>query len=677
MLRGYRAPRTGRSTGALASPLVTAPGPRQSQPDRSRSSLLDLPATILAIGAVLALDPAGWYRFAPAKWLIVLLCSIAVLLVRLFDARLRHIGGERRRAPRSVLVAMAAFVAWLAVCAWQGADPTYAWWGTPERHAGWVLWLVCAVLVWAAAPIRAVISGLQVAGAVLLPVLVIEAFGSSLADNGSERLTGVFGSAAYLGAASCLILPASAWPLWVSIRSGARNRSHLWLPAAGTAGGWLALLGSGTRGAWLAVAAAGSVCALASIRRGTRQVPRRRSSTPAMANAPTLMSVVGLVALTVFALLTTPLSSRAGGSFDGRAAGGASRVDEWRVGIRTLGDRPWLGAGPEGYRIVFSDGVDERYEAEHGRDPQPDRAHNGLLDIGLIGGVPGATAYIGVIATIAVSARRRRRHSGWTAYETAAAVAVTMYLVQQQFLFPLAELEPVAAMLAGGLVACRDGSGPAGRLPDGARPAERAGRTGVVRGAVVPVVAVRAVATTLCVAVMVTAAVRTMDELRDDRVAADAVELAARNQRDAAFQRVAAAGLFGDSAMVRVHLLRASLAPTEADAAAAFDDALRISPGDPIALLQWASFLTATDPARARIEVAALIDNDPLNAQLHLLAGVAALSVGDEAVGETSLLRALELSPTSAGPRQNLIRLYRQQGRDDDAQQLEDQLTAG
>src|SRR5690606_23151568 len=141
---------------------------------------------------------------------------------------------------------------------------------------------------------------------------------------------------------------------------------------------------------------------------------------------------------------------------DDDAPGGRGRIDEWRVATRVIADHPVLGVGPEGYRIAFAGGVDDGYEVAHGRDPQPDRAHSGPLDVTLAGGVPALLAW-GAGAALVVRAAWRALRRG-PPLVAGLAAALVAHLVGQLTLFPLAEVEPVAWLLAGLVLAAAPGA---------------------------------------------------------------------------------------------------------------------------------------------------------------------------------------------------------------------------
>jgi O-antigen ligase/Flp pilus assembly protein TadD len=584
----------------------------------------------LGPAVAVAVDPAGWNPFGPAKWLAVsVLVPLGAALVQAHRP-LRLVGGP--------IVAIGALAGAMALAAAFGVDPLYAWTGTPERHLGvltWVLIAVAFVVGQSLDPTRdgpVLAGGLALAGLVTGGVATAEALGwePSELDVGG-RLSGSFGSPAYLGAAAALLLPAL-----VGIAADAAVTARWIRPAAGVGAATLAVavVGSGARAAWVGLAVAAGVTAWLHRRR----IPRRA----------VVVAVIALVALVVL----TPVGGRSADTFDRAEPGGRGRLDEWRVAARVVADRPLLGAGPEGYRIVFADGVDAEYERAHGRDPLPDRAHSAPLDIALAGGLPALVAWA---AAVALTGRHvvRALRSG-PRWLSGVAAGLLAHLAGQLLLFPTAELEPLAWLLAGVVVAAT-------------------ARTGECRERLLPRAATVAIGA-VAVAALVVGAL----DLVADRRAGDAVAALARGDAATAAARAAdAVSLRPD--VLRLHLLegRALVAAGEGSLAAlhAVDDGLDVSPRDPIARLDRVELLVARAQAtlvpehieRARDEVADLLSDDPDNAALWLQAGVAARLAGDRAEAERAWSRAEDLAPRSAAPSTNLALLHLEAGRLDDA----------
>jgi hypothetical protein len=157
----------------------------------------------------------------------------------------------------------------------------------------------------------------------------------------------------------------------------------------------------------------------------------------------------------------------------------------------------------------------------------------------------------------------------------------------------------------------------------------------------------------LMAALALTAGVADVAADRHARRAADA--LAAGDGATAADAAQAAVRLRPDE--VRLHLLdgRARVADQQGIVAAlaAVDDALVVSPGDPIAVRERARLLVAlADATRApahidaaRAETDRLLARDPVDSTLWALASVAAELDGDHAAADAALARAEELRP--------------------------------
>jgi O-antigen ligase len=327
-----------------------------------------------------------------------------------------------RVAISGVSTPVIAFLGVAGVAAVRGLDPLYAWIGTPDRHFGWLTWLLCAGAL-------VVGRGLDQRAARWLGTVCAVAIGAAgawaalellgchpiaLVDAGT-RPVGPLGSSAFLGAAAALLGPVVA-------AHAAATRSRPYAVATALAG--VALIASGARAAWVGVLVAGIVFVV--VRR-----PGRR------ALGALAICVVAAVGMAV----AFGVGGRVGALASQRDGGMRGRLDEWRVAARVVRAHPVLGVGPEGYRIAFAKAVDTRYERAHGRDPLPDRAHSAVLDIAATTGLLGLAAYVAILVTIG----RRVARAG----NIGIALGLLAYLVQSLFLFPLSELDPIAWLLAG------------------------------------------------------------------------------------------------------------------------------------------------------------------------------------------------------------------------------------
>ncbi len=599
-----------------------------------------LPAA-LPVAAVLAVDPWGLAPFGPLKWALVSAIVLATVVV--LPGRGRPLTLARRPA-RAWLV----FLAVVAAAAAFGLDPLYAWTGTPERHFGAVTWLLCALAFVAGQQLDEDDSRFVTLMAVT--ACLVAGVWAAAEQLGWDpiRLTGVgdrpvssLGSSAYLGALAALLVPACLGiaidPRWQ--RSARRVGSM----AAGA--GVAALVLSGARAAWLGLAVVG---VLGLVLRRQRIAARRREWRAVRRR------LVVLSALAVAAVVGLGVATGAGGRIAdavGERDGGLhGRLDEWRVAARVVANHPLTGTGPEGYRVAFGASVDDAYEQDHGRTPLPDRAHSAVLDIAATTGVVGLVAFacmLGLVARFLV--RAVRAGPVWVA---GVATGVAAYGVQALLLSPVAELDPVAWLLAGVVVA---------------RVVRREEVVRIRPPRLVPVLAAAAAVLALVAGALDVAADRvarrTLAAVADSRpVDADA---AARLRPDAVRYRLVAARAY-----------EAATTPgARAKALAQLDRALDISPGDPVAgaerarLLLNRARLTAdeADIAAARSSVQTLVRHDPRNAELQLRLGIALDLSGDEAGAERAWLVAERLAPRSAAGPTNLALAYAKAGRWDEA----------
>ena len=434
------------------------------------SSSFDGPTTAAvatAFASVVALDPGGWFPFSIAKWPAVLVCAL--------------VGGASLAWNGRVAVARRSALLWLvlittvALSAITGLDGRMAWFGTPVRHLGALTWMVFALLFvvgnhvgLADASFRRFMRGVVAAGGALAVYAIWELVIGAPVEyvSNSSRLGGPYGSPAYLGAASCLFLPiaiglavsaaeARAW------RVGAAAVSMLLIVAA---------LGSGTRGSLIALFCAGVIVA------ALRAQPAVRDGGVGR-NLPALVTAVGVAAVAAFVALTTEQFQR--------SAPVGSRLDEWRLGVTAFADRPVLGFGPEGYRLVVDRYLSADYVRSYGDAVLPDRAHNAVLDVALSSGIIAALAYVALLVVVILAGFRLIRWGA--APHVGVGAASIAFITQQQFLFPVAEIDAVFWTVAGTAVALSTVVGPKAQdpRPGGTSKQMRAVRRLVAAGLVV------------------------------------------------------------------------------------------------------------------------------------------------------------------------------------------------
>lgn len=590
----------------------------------SRSSAATLAIFVLVVGVVIAADPAGLAPFGPLKWAVATTATWALAAV---------LSRRRLRAVRVPTLVLAGLVVWTGVVAVAGVDPLYAWIGTPERHWGVLAWVLCLVAFVAGQALQGNEQA-RVAEAATVAVGLVGLW--SLAEllgwepfaltGVTDRPGGPFGSSAYLGAATALLAPAA-----VGLALHARRSPLTRVVATACAAlGAIALVASGARAAWVGVAIV--VVVTLALRR--RDLSRR-----------VVAALGAALVLGVLIAVVTGVGARVPDLVTDERGGMRGRLDEWRVAARVVAEHPVVGVGPEGYRIAFAEGVDADYEARHGRHPLPDRAHAALLDVAATTGIPGALAYAVLLALVGRFLLRGIRNGAPVVAGVAAGVLA--YFAQSLVLFPIPELDVVAWLSAGMVVAvvARGGEGASWRP------------NVVVTGVVVVVAAVAAVAGVLDVAA--------------DRTAKQALE------HDSSQAATRAVDFRPDA--LRHHLVAARVHESAGridDAAEHLQRALDVSRRDPIVRGELARLLlerarrteAPADITRASQELEALANDDPHNAEVQLRLGLALALDGNEPGAERAWLAAERLAPRSAAASTNLALAYARAGRTADAQ---------
>ena len=568
-------------------------------------------AGALVVGAVVVADPSGLAPFGPAKWAVISTLGFATAAAALWWGRTRL----HHRSLRAWGVLLGFFTLGTSF----GGDVPTALLGQPDRHLGLITWVLFALLFLAGQQIVGADDRRSVMRASVVAALLLGAWcvwelvlGRPIdLDTNSRRLTGPFGSAAYLGAATTLLIPIS---LGMALDRTAHRR---WRAVAGFAAvtATTGLVGSGSRAAWCAALVASVVVVIAV------RPPVRR-----------LLAIAAVAAIAV--LLLAP---RLGDVVD-RSAGASSRLDEWAMATRVIASHPFVGVGPEGYRIAVSEGVDRSYERAYGRDRVlPDRAHSAPLDVALAGGLPAAAISVALVGFVCWRAVTLMRHRPALAGLGAGVVA---YSLHQTLLFPLAELDPVWWLFAGIVVTARPEPRPMVHMRS--RRIVGAGAAGV---AVVALVA----------GILDVSA----DRLAKQSLATDDIDVAVSNAERAVRLRPDVVRYRMMASVVLAE--RGTLAGIDAAIEQA-EAALRWSGDDPVALDRDASLLldravVTGDPGDVAASFAAwrhLVERDPVRARWQLQLGRAAALAGDVETARAAWTAATDLSPDDPVPLQLL-----------------------
>lgn len=165
---------------------------------------------------------------------------------------------------------------------------------------------------------------------------------------------------------------------------------------------------TGARGSWLA-AAAGLLLPLAwGLKRGRRSVL-------ALAACVALILVLALAAVCILHPSTAAeLAARITGSFTDSTGSMSYRMLGWRISLRMIAERPFLGSGPGTFKILFLPTL-AGYLA--GRDPlayyfineKMNEAHNEFLQTAVETGLPGLVLLLCMLACIFRGLARRLR----------------------------------------------------------------------------------------------------------------------------------------------------------------------------------------------------------------------------------------------------------------------------
>jgi O-antigen ligase len=427
-------------------------GPDRRARAPARASAAAWCAAVAVVAVAAAVDPWGFRPFTTARWALVGVAMAAA-------AAVAGTAPARDRLPRPVVLAGAGLLVCLAVATATALDPLNGLLGHSRRHLGLLGWAVAALAFAAGTRLTAgevrrhvgragvVAAGITGVGA-LADLAGWDPAGSRFA---AGRVGGLLGQPVYLGAVAVLLVPIAAG---VAVDPSA-GRGWRRAAAGAAVACAVALVATQTRGAWLGAAAAAAIA-------WPRVVPPVRAWLAARPRAV----VASLALAAVLALV--PVGARAAEGLDPDAAGGRGRLDDWVVAARVIAAHPLTGVGPEGYRIAAPAHVDDGYARRHGRDEVLDRAHDGPLDVAASAGIPAAALYLALLGgVVACSARVLRRSPDPVV--AGAAAGVVAWIGQQAVGFPIAEVDPLAWLLAGAVVvaagrlASRDRSSPFSR----------------------------------------------------------------------------------------------------------------------------------------------------------------------------------------------------------------------
>ncbi|MBN1135077.1 MAG: O-antigen ligase family protein, partial [Anaerolineae bacterium] len=306
----------------------------------------------------------------------------------------RDLGRNPLLGPVLALAAIYLLATALAV------DPGLGLWGSYERAQGLLtllsyllLFLVVSARLRTRAQIERLVGVVAATGVPLVGLGVAQALGWRLVPLVSDARSPVYatlGRSNFLGAYLAMVLPLTVAWVWT-----VRRR---WLRVGGAilALAELAMIGlTLARGAWLAAGVGLGALAVMGCWPRLRLVRARRLRAA--------IAVGAVVALAVGLAAAIGLGSAQGGST-------AARRTIWQATVELIGQRPWLGYGPDTLGLVFPRVYPPQLVYYQGRGLAVDRAHNLVLD-GLVtaGAVGLAAQLVMAMALLAVAGRALRR----------------------------------------------------------------------------------------------------------------------------------------------------------------------------------------------------------------------------------------------------------------------------
>ncbi len=196
-------------------------------------------------------------------------------------------------------------------------------------------------------------------------------------------------------------------PICAGLAIGAKGESR-WLMAGATILSAAAVAFSGTRGAWLGLVAGGITFAALMLKgRFSRllKMPGRLILQTAIVFIVILISVLVIISTPASRGIVTRVRAVATEGFTG-----AGRTILWRDSIKMVPAYSLTGSGPEGFRKAFL-AYKSKELARNAPQINNESSHNAYLDASISYGLPGAIAYIAIIASAFILLMRSRRRA--------------------------------------------------------------------------------------------------------------------------------------------------------------------------------------------------------------------------------------------------------------------------
>lgn len=574
-----------------------------TRPDGGRDRLALIATAGLTALLPLVADPVGWYVFLAVRWWILVVVAAVLTAALAVAGRVRPPTGAGWWV---ALVAVAAASSSLS------SAPSVAWWGAADRFGGGAAWLVHGSMAMIGASVvrrsddlRVLARGMSTGAVAVTGFVVAQRVGWSFpAGASSVRPGGPLGNADFLGAYATLAVLVTVGAALDSAERGGWRLAH----AVGGLGASWCLVISGARAGWLGVVVGIVLFGLLATFRTA--IPARHAA-----------ALVGLVLVVLAALgLWVGTAHRLGSLTSGTAEG---RVETWERTMSVVGERPVLGWGPEGFTEGFPRSIDAAWERDYGRRLNPDRAHNGLLDVAVGTGILGLVVYVGLLARTVRGVRRASSASSAGATLVGVTSALAAYLVQQQFLFQLFDVDALAWLAAGAVAGLAPAATASARSPLAVK------RSGLLVAALLAVTALVAGGDVLAD--------------RDARSSADTrsvvmAERAASGRAQTMYGLLLADAALADGSTTALGSARDRIGEISAST---FDDG-RLTLAR--ARLARADGLVSSI-AESEAEVRALLAVDPARSDAWKELGDLQVAQGDDASARQSFTRTVELAP--------------------------------
>ncbi len=308
-------------------------------------------------------------------------------------------GGRLRHTPLDWLVL--AFIVWVAITTVTSVHWPTALLGRPRRYEGLVSFVSYAVIYFLvlqfadhASRVRRLAQSLFwasviVAGFGLLQFLGVQFEGwDPKGAFEANRAFSTYGNPDFLG--GFLIFSVT-----VALGLALLERRTVWRLVywVGFGINGVALIASFTRGAWIGGFVSLVIVCIAAWRQ--RVALRRIDWIPAGASLAVGIAVIARSLSSSSEVMN--FGRRIASIFQFGSGSGQTRTEIWRAALAAIKDRPFLGSGPDTFRLTFTKLKSLDYVRQKGGTSSVDNAHDYLLHLASGTGIPGALIFCGIV----------------------------------------------------------------------------------------------------------------------------------------------------------------------------------------------------------------------------------------------------------------------------------------